>query len=206
MAKGIVYIMETAVSGLIKIGKTGTNNYDERMRFLEGNGYYNVSGLKKHFAIEVEDFDEKESLIHEIFQKQQIGNSELFALDPELVEQLLLAFDGKVVYPENIDKEKRFDKVATSRKKEKLFTFYRKGIHDGDIISFYDDPTISAKVVGERDVEYAGNIYKLAPLTRLIMEKLNRVSDSGSYQGSQYWNYKGTRLSKIKDVDIDDIS
>lgn len=36
--KGIIYIMTTAVSGLIKIGKTGANNYQERMRNLEANG------------------------------------------------------------------------------------------------------------------------------------------------------------------------
>ena len=46
MAKGIIYIMSTAVPGLIKIGKTGTSNYQERMRALEANGYYNVAGLK----------------------------------------------------------------------------------------------------------------------------------------------------------------
>jgi hypothetical protein len=36
--KGIIYIMTTAVSGLIKIGQTGTANYQERMRNLEANG------------------------------------------------------------------------------------------------------------------------------------------------------------------------
>lgn len=41
------YIMNTAVSGLIKIGKTQTKQFQERMRLLEGNGYYNVTGLKK---------------------------------------------------------------------------------------------------------------------------------------------------------------
>jgi len=50
MAKGIIYLMSTAVSGLVKIGKTGTNNYQERMRFLEANGYYNVAGLRRYFA------------------------------------------------------------------------------------------------------------------------------------------------------------
>jgi len=49
--KGIIYIMTTAVSGLIKIGQTGNANFQERMRFLEANGYYNVSGLKRFFAI-----------------------------------------------------------------------------------------------------------------------------------------------------------
>lgn len=51
MAKGIIYIMTTAVSGLVKIGKTNTANYPERMRALEANGYYNVAGLKRFFAI-----------------------------------------------------------------------------------------------------------------------------------------------------------
>ncbi len=48
--KGIVYIMTTVVDGLIKIGQTGSQNYQERMRNLESNGYYNVSGLKRFFA------------------------------------------------------------------------------------------------------------------------------------------------------------
>ena len=75
--------MTTAVSGLIKIGKTGARNYPERMRFLEANGYYNVAGLRRFFAIELEDYDDKESLLHEIFSKHQVGNSELFALDQD---------------------------------------------------------------------------------------------------------------------------
>jgi hypothetical protein len=37
MSKGIIYIMTTAVSGLIKIGQTGTETYQERMRNLEAN-------------------------------------------------------------------------------------------------------------------------------------------------------------------------
>lgn len=61
--------MTTAVSGLVKIGKTGNDNYRERMRFLEANGYYNVTGLKRFFAIELEDYGNKESLLHEIFSK-----------------------------------------------------------------------------------------------------------------------------------------
>ena len=42
MTKGIIYIMTTAVSGLIKIGIAETKQYKERIRHLEHNGYYNV--------------------------------------------------------------------------------------------------------------------------------------------------------------------
>ena len=69
MAKGIIYVMTTVVPGLIKIGKTGIENFESRMYQLERNGYFNVVGLKRKFAIEVEDYDEKEKLLDEIFAK-----------------------------------------------------------------------------------------------------------------------------------------
>lgn len=169
--KGIVYIMTTTVSGLIKIGKAGMKNYKERMRFLEANGYHNVTGLKRFFAIELEDYDDKESLLHEIFSKHQVGDSELFALDCELAKQLLLAFDGKVVYPENVDKEREFDEIVQLRKQSALFSFYQKGLKNGDVITFSQDKTISATVAGEREVEYGDEIYKVSPLTRDTFSK-----------------------------------
>ena len=85
MATGILYIMTTAVPDLIKIGITQEKQYPERMRYLEMNGYYNVVGLKRVFAIKVSDYQEKERLLQDIFSKQRLGQSELFALDSELV-------------------------------------------------------------------------------------------------------------------------
>ena len=197
--RGVIYVMTTAVSGLIKIGKTGTPNYEERMRHLERNGYYNVAGLKRFFAIELEDYDDKESLLHEIFSKHQVEDSELFALDCELVQQLLLAFDGKVVYPKNIDKEREFDEVTASRKQGALFSFYRKGLANGDVIPFAQDKTITATVVGEREVECNGGVYKLSPLTREIFQKKGQANASGAYQGAAYWMFEGRKLKDLKD-------
>ena len=39
MAKGVIYVMTSAVPGLIKIGKTGTANFEQRMYNLENNGF-----------------------------------------------------------------------------------------------------------------------------------------------------------------------
>lgn len=202
MAKGIIYLMSTAVSGLVKIGKTGTNNYPERMRFLESNGYYNVAGLKRYFAIELEDYDDKESLLHEIFSKHQVGTSELFALDQDLIRQLLLSFDGRVIYPEKVNKEKEFDEVATTRKQSALFSFYRKGLKDGDEIKFIADTTLIAKVAGEREVEYGGQIWKLSPLTYKIYEDKGQLNSSGAYQGANYWKWGGKRLKDLPDIEM----
>lgn len=99
MARGIIYVMKTVVPGLVKIGKTGPTNFEARMYQLEHHGYNNVTGLKRVFAVEVDDYDEKESMLDDIFSRSRVPNSELFALDIDLVVQLLSSFEGKQVYP-----------------------------------------------------------------------------------------------------------
>ncbi len=116
MAKGVLYCMTTVVPGLIKIGKTTKENFESRMYNLERNGYSNVVGLKRHFAIEVDGYDEKESLLDEIFSKSRVPNTELFALDIALVVQLLSSLDGKTIYPEGESKKESFKKATDERK------------------------------------------------------------------------------------------
>ena len=116
MAKGVIYCMTTVVPGLIKIGKTTIDNFESRMYILERNGYSNVVGLKRHFAIEVQDYDEKETLLDDIFSKSRVPNTELFALDIDLVVQLLSSFDGKQIYPDFESKEEVFQKATNERK------------------------------------------------------------------------------------------
>ena len=200
--KGIVYIMTSAVTGLIKLGKAGTDNYQERMRNLENNGYYNVTGLKKLFAIEVEDYEAKEALLKEIFSKHRVDDSELFALDYELIQQLLLSFDGKVVYPEEISKDKEFDEITEARKQGERFSFYKKGLKKGDKISFCDDKEIVAEVYSEREVLYEDQIWKLSPLTYRIFEQKGKLNKSGAYQGANYFEYNGKKLKDLPDLTI----
>ena len=115
MARGIIYMMTTVVPGLIKIGKTGKENFESRMYNLERNGYSNVTGLKRAFAIEVDDFDEKERLLDDIFDKSRVPNTELFALDPDLVKQLLSSFEGNQIYPASQSKEEIFEEATKDR-------------------------------------------------------------------------------------------
>lgn len=150
--------------------------------------------------MELEDYADKEQLLHEIFSKQQIGDSELFALDYDLVRQLLLSFQGKVIYPKNVKQEEEFDEVSNARRQGRLFSFYRKGLKNGDEVIFIDDEDIVAKVVGEREVEYGGQIWKLSPLTYKLFEQKGKLNDSGAYQGANYFLYKGKKLKDLPDI------
>lgn len=116
MAKGIIYVMTTVVPGLIKLGKTGSDNFESRMYHLERNGYSNVAGLQRKFAIEVDDYDEKEKLLDDIFSKSRVPNTELFALDIDLVIKLLSSFEGKKIYPKDKTKEEIFDQAENELK------------------------------------------------------------------------------------------
>ncbi len=119
MAKGVIYVMSTVVPGLVKIGKTQTKQFERRMYQLEHNGYSNVVGLQREFAIEVANYDEKENLIDDIFSKSRVHNTELFSLDLDLVIQLLSSFEGRQVYPEVETKEQAFSKAAAERREHK---------------------------------------------------------------------------------------
>jgi len=124
MDKGIIYVMTTAVPGLIKIGKTGSNNFEQRMYNLEHNGYRNVTALKRTFAIEVDKYDDKEAMLQSIFEKSRVSDTELFALDINIVTQLLSSFDGTVIYPVAESKEEIFIAAtdgATSDGKEAIY-------------------------------------------------------------------------------------
>lgn len=137
--KGVIYIMSTAVNGLIKIGRTMTRQFDERMRYLEKHGYYNVTGLKREFAIELVGYEEKEQMLHTIFQKSQIGKSELFALNKDNAIQLLTSFDGDVIFPVNENKNDIFENVTENIVSKSipngLYYFKKQKKSDNKIVS-----------------------------------------------------------------------
>ena len=189
MAKGIIYITTTSVTGLIKIGKTKTEQFQNRMANLEQNGYWNVNGLKRYYAVEVDNYDEKEKLLHTIFSKSQVATSELFALDKDLAKEVLMSFGGKQVYPV-IDKHGNI-KPDKEQKASKL-TFEMLKIPVGSQLEYISDPSIKAKTVdNQTTVEYQGKRYKLSGLVRYL-------KNGGSWQGGVYFTYKGERLVDIR--------
>ena len=124
MSRGIIYVCSTAVEGLIKIGRT--NDFQKRMKFLEDNGYKNVTGLKRQFAIEVDNHEDIEQLLDDLFAKSRVGDSELFSLDLNKIIQLLSSFSGKQVYPTDETKQEVFNKATE--------IVYSKMIPEGGIL------------------------------------------------------------------------
>ena len=136
MAKGIIYVCSTVVDGLVKIGKTGSENFEQRMSNLENNGYRNVTGIKRRFAIEVENYDDIEILLDDIFSKSRVGGTELFSVDISKVIQLLSSFKGTQVYPIDEKPSEVFKEATDAAQSNSLlpdgtYTFNSKSKIDG---------------------------------------------------------------------------
>lgn len=201
MKKGILYVMSTAVHGLIKIGKTETRNFENRMYTLERNGYCNVAGLRRQFAIEVDDYSEKEALLDRIFSKSQVPGSELFALDLNLAIQLLTSFEGRVVYPQTETKEELYNDAADKsgvtpdgskkRKSAAKFRFSMVGLSQGDTLEYKKDPSVRVTVADDTHVTYKGEAWSMSALAA----KLSGISP---VQGTAYFTYKGELLTAMR--------
>ncbi len=202
MEEGIIYIMATLMPTIIKIGRTEEKQFKERMRKLETDGYNQMNGLKRYFAIKVSNYIGKERLLQDVFAQQRIGKTELFCLDAELVVSLLTEFGGKIIYPETQDNnnEKEIATLSKTITQNRLFSFYKKGIPEGAIVTFIKDKDITAKVVGDREVEYQGDTWKLSGLARKLFEDRGEVNKSGAYQGAAYFEYKGKKLKDLPDI------
>lgn len=108
----------------------------------------------------------------------------------------LIAFIVETVLPipESFRKANNFN--VRQQAKSKKLSFEALGLI-GEDISFIDDPTITAKVVGDTEVEFEGKTMKLSPLTRELKIRQGQCNNSGSYQGAQYWQYEDMKLADL---------
>lgn len=89
--------------------------------------------IKRQFIIEIDDNDQVEKDVDEIFKTRQVGNTELFACNIERVIKALSCFNGKIIFPLNEVKEEIVKKsnegIASSELPKGDYTFKseRKG-------------------------------------------------------------------------------
>ena len=190
MSKGVIYITTTSVTGLIKIGKTRTDQFENRMSILEQNGYWNVGGLHRYYATEVDDYDEKERLMHTVFSKSQVANSELFALDKDLAKQMLESFEGRQIYPKIEIEEPDNDQPKIP--KASRLTFEMLGIPVGSTLVYAKDKTVTCVTMDlTNKVKYNGSEYSISGLAK----KFTKMS---AVQGGMYFLYNNELLTDMR--------
>ena len=67
--------------------------------------------IKTSISIEVDDYDQAEKDVDEIFKAHQVGNTEVFACNIERVIKALSSFNGRIIFPANETKKEIVEKV-----------------------------------------------------------------------------------------------
>lgn len=124
---------------------------------------------------------------NEIVDCEKWTEGEILARRDWLIEKIL-----KNIIPIPKDMRNRNNYVS---KRSRMFKFSDHGLI-GKTINYIYDKNISVKVIGDREVEYEGKIWKLSPLVRLIETQRGTVNKSGSYQGPKYWVYNGVNIAE----------
>lgn len=195
MSKGIIYIFTNdAMPSVIKIGIT--TDIKRRMRELDTTGI--PLPFRCHYAIEIEDYDIKEKLIHDAFSDHRVRkNREFFTLSPERVVSMLKAIGGREVQfgnNEMIDEDgSTFENAKVEKSLRTPFTFSSANIPAGAEITFTRDDTKKATVISDKKVEYEGEEYSLSALAQKLIEELGYHWKS--VQGPAYFEYEGEVLA-----------
>ena len=190
-----VYILTNeAMPGIIKIGWTD-NTVEQRMKELDKTA--TPLPFTCYFAKRVKDPTFVESKMHQAFDEFRIrDNREFFRMSPEQAKAALEIADGDDVTPKDDIVENESDRAALNKERNRnRFNFLQVGIELGEIIEFKKDPTITAKVVEDNQIEFRGNKTSLSNAALIVIQEMGykwtRIS------GTAYWMHKGKTLYEL---------
>lgn len=207
---GYIYILvNPAFPNLVKIGYA--DDIEKRVKSLNRNSglpdpYHvyatykvkkRLEDLKLHDLIDSLDSDLRHS-----------KNREFYEMTPEKAYKILFAIaqingddDLLTLNPMQDDFFKATSDSAVTQDNSKAksrLTFSMLGINTGEKVYFAGDKSIAAVVNGDSTVEFEGKSWTLSGLTRELKRRNHTQSNSESYQGGNFFLYKGKKLTDIR--------
>ena len=192
--KTVYILINEAMPGIIKIGWTD-KNVEERMKELDKTS--TPVPFTCYFAKRVEDPTFIESKLHEAFDEFRIrDNREFFRMSPDQAKAALEIANGTDVTPKGDVVESESDRVALNKERNRnRFNFDEAGIDAGEILEFKKDPSITAKVLDNGQIDFRGTRTSLSQSALIIVQEMgykwNKIA------GPQFWMYKGKTLYEI---------
>ncbi|MBD5352326.1 MAG: GIY-YIG nuclease family protein [Bacteroides sp.] len=201
---GIVYLLvNEAMPGLVKIGKTSRKNLDIRMKELFTTGVPLPFTCVHACRVPLERMDELEKALHCAFAPNRVNeNREFFRISPEQVKPILCLLDhmteGDVTAEVEAEIEKDLtddDKAAVVKSKSKRppLDFFVMGLQKGDSLVFTGEPACVVTIASARKVLYDGIETSLTALTKDLLKKDYAV------QPTRFWTVNGENLLDIYD-------
>ena len=195
----IVYaLVNPAMPGLVKIGKTTRDNPEVRMNELYSTGVPLPFECAIAIQLEETQADGLEKALHTAFRPNRLNPSrEFFEIDPEQVEAILKQFPGKNVTPgineeiEKLDAGSR-EAVKEVKKRRPKLHFVTMGIPIGSTLTSTKAGE-EITVTGEQKVSCRGEEMSLTRATQIVRE----LADDSAPNPTEYWLFNGRELWKI---------
>lgn len=196
--EGIVYVLiNKAMPGLVKIGKTTREKVELRMNELYSTGV--PLPFQCAFAGKVEDVSKVEKAFHTAFGPNRVNkNREFFQIEPEQAIALLELMSLEDMTPqitEELDKVDTDSKVAERNYKlnrRPNLDFVQMGLPIGSVLVSLDNEE-TCEVVSSRKVKFKEEEMSLSKATRIIKELNYNVNPC------PHWNYGDRWLRDIYD-------
>ena len=191
----IVYVLtNSAMPGLVKIGKTSFNDPQDRIAQLYSTGV--PVPFKIEFACKVADEREVEKALHIAFGPSRINpKREFFRIEPEQAIAILrlLHTEDKTaeIAAQNAEIDAESVQAAESlRARRPNLNFEEMQIPVGSVLQSYDDDS-TATVVAPKKVRYRDEEMTLTAATRLMLDLDYSVAPG------PHWTFNGKRISAI---------
>jgi hypothetical protein len=193
----IVYVLtNSAMPGLVKIGRTQQSAVELRMNQLYSTGV--PVPFECIYAAEVDDHTKVEAALHIAFGPSRVNqNREFFKIDPEQAVAVLKLIGNKEVTPQvnaDLNIEVSEAELASGKKLQKKpnLNFAQMGIPIESQLLFKDNVSF-VEVVGEKKVKLNGVMMSLTAATRDLL------GIDYSVQPSPHWTFQGKSLKDIYD-------
>ncbi len=197
MANIVYALVNEAMPGLVKIGKTTKDDPEVRMNQLYTTGV--PLPFECAIAIELENqkADELEKALHIAFGPNRLNQSrEFFKIDPDQVEVILKLFPGRDVTP-GVNKE--IDKLdVADREAVKEFKKRRRPPLNFAVMGIPPQSTLTstktqeeATVISDKMVSFRGEEISLSKATSMVLELGYFVSPT------HHWLFNGRPLRDI---------
>ena len=191
---GIVYVLSNpAFENYVKIGRT--IDLEQRLKQLDNTSV--PLPFRCVFAIEVDDANSVERLVHQTFADVRVRSTrEFFEIDPQRVISALMLTNGRDVTPKKDIAEDDEGIEALERKvsKRRVNKFSDAHVNPGDILSYAKDDSISATVVSENKIEFEGETLSLSKAALKLLHREGYTWKQAN--GWVYWMKDGETLSE----------
>jgi hypothetical protein len=155
MPRGIIYVFTNeAMPELVKIGFTTNESVEDRLSQLSTHAGVPMP-FECFFAAEVDDVENKEKLLHSLFDDRRINKRrEFFRIEPEKAVTALRLCDYTDKTPGPVAMEAEDKKAIDAEKgRRSRINLSKLGIREGDTLTFSRDENLHAIVKANNKIE-----------------------------------------------------